>query len=39
MNKFIKLVRVKILELFDFNKIRVAREDGVKSNLELNQLF
>lgn len=39
MNKFIKLVRVKILELFDFNKIRVAREDGVKSNLELKTIL
>ena len=34
MNKFFKLVYVNLLDLFDINKIIIAREDGVKSNLE-----
>ncbi len=34
MNKFLKLLYVNFLALFDINKIKVAREDGVKSNLE-----
>ena len=34
MNKLFKLIYVNLLGLFDINKIIVAREDGVKSNLE-----
>lgn len=34
MNKIFKLIYVNILNLFDINKIIIAREDGVKSNLE-----
>lgn len=34
MNKLIKLIIVNLLGLFDINKIRIAREDGVKSNFE-----
>ncbi len=34
MNKFFKLLYVNLLGLFDFNKIAVARKEGVKSNLE-----
>ena len=34
MNKLLKLLYVNILGLFDFNKIAVARKEGVKSNLE-----
>ena len=34
MNRFFKLLYVNLLGLFDINKIKVAREDGVKSNLE-----
>ena len=34
MNKFFKLVYVNLLDLFDINKIIIAREDGVKSSLE-----
>lgn len=34
MNKIFKLIYVNILDLFDINKIIIAREDGVKSNLE-----
>ena len=34
MNKLFKLIYVNLLSLFDINKIIIAREDGVKSNLE-----
>ena len=34
MNKFFKLVYVNLLNLFDFNKIIIARKEGTKSNLE-----
>ena len=34
MNKLFKLIYVNLLGLFNINKIIVAREDGVKSNLE-----
>lgn len=34
MNKLIKLIWVNLLGLFDINKIKIARLDGVKSNLE-----
>lgn len=34
MNKLLKLIYTNILKLFDINKIIVARNDGVKSNLE-----
>ncbi len=34
MNKLFKLIMVNLLGLFDINKIKVARMDGVKSNLE-----
>ena len=34
MNKLFKLIYVNLLNLFDINKIIIAREDGVKSNLE-----
>ena len=34
MNKLFKLIYVNLLGLFDINKIIIAREDGVKSNLE-----
>ncbi len=34
MNKLFKLIYVNLLELFDINKIMIAREDGIKSNLE-----
>lgn len=34
MNKLFKLIYVNLLSLFDINKIVIAREDGVKSNLE-----
>ncbi len=34
MNSFFKLLYINLLSLFDINKIKVAREDGVKSNLE-----
>ncbi len=34
MNKLFKLVYINLLSLFDINKIIIAREDGVKSNLE-----
>lgn len=34
MNRLFKLLYVQILGLFDINKIKIARESGVKSNLE-----
>lgn len=34
MNKLFKLIYINLLDLFDINKIIIAREDGVKSNLE-----
>ncbi len=34
MNKLFKLIMVNLLSMFDINKIRIARLDGVKSNLE-----
>ncbi len=34
MNKLFKLIIVNILGLFDVNKIIIARQDGIKSNLE-----
>lgn len=34
MNKLIKLIYVNLLNLFDINKIIIARSEGVKSNLE-----
>ncbi len=34
MNKLFKLIYVNLLNLFDINKIIIARSDGVKSNLE-----
>mgnify|MGYP003289636336 FL=1 len=34
MNKLFKLIYVNLLNLFDINKIIIARNDGVKSNLE-----
>lgn len=34
MNRLIKVIYVNILNLFDINKIVVAKQDGVKSSLE-----
>ncbi len=34
MNKLLKLIYVNLLNLFDINKIIIARLEGVKSNLE-----
>ena len=34
MNRLIKVIYVNMLNLFDINKIMVAKQDGVKSNLE-----
>ncbi len=34
MNRFFKLLYVNLLALFDINKIKIARENRVKSNLE-----
>lgn len=34
MNKLFKLIYIYLLNLFDINKIIIARADGVKSNLE-----
>ena len=34
MNKLLKLIYVNFLGLFDVNKIKTARKEGVKSNLE-----
>ena len=39
MNKLFKLIYVNLLSLFDINKIIIAREDGVKSNLEKRAIF
>lgn len=39
MNKLIKLLYVNLLGLFDINKIIVARNDGVKSNLEKKSII
>ena len=35
MNKFFNLLYVNLLDMFNFNKIAVARKEGVKSNLEI----
>lgn len=39
MNKILKLIWVNILGLFDINKIIIARNDGVKSNLEKKSII
>lgn len=39
MNKFFKLVYVNLLNLFDINKIIVARSEGVKSSLEKRSII
>lgn len=39
MNKLFSLIYVHLLNLFDINKIIVARNDGVKSNLEKKSIF
>lgn len=39
MNKLIQLLYVNILAMFDINKIKVARESNVKSNLESRMII
>jgi len=39
MNKLFKLLYVNLLDMFNFNKIAVARKDGVRSNLEIRTVI
>ena len=39
MNKLFKLIWINILNLFDINKIIIAKNEGVKSNLEKKSII
>lgn len=39
MSNIIKLIYINILSMFNINKIIIAREDGVKSNLEIKSII
>ncbi len=39
MNKFFKLLFINLLDMFNANKIAVARKEGVRSNLEIRTII